>query len=95
MKGIHEVRLLAALKPPLQIINFKSKVIETYVFSPPLWKRGVRGDLIRQIPLNPPFPKGEVNAYIETTVKKLCFMNDLTIAHEANESYLHVLHGKK
>jgi len=35
---------------------------------------------------------------IETTVKKLCFMNDLTIAHEANESYLqvlHVLHGKK
>jgi hypothetical protein len=29
----------------------------------PLWKRGARGDLRpRKIPLNPPFPKGEVKA---------------------------------
>jgi len=25
----------------------------------PLWKRGVRGDLFLQIPLGPPFSKGE------------------------------------
>jgi len=28
-------------------------------------KEGVRGDFIRQIPLNPPFSKGEVNGYVE------------------------------